>query len=46
MMMDNSRGRGRKKDKVTETHKDGQRVRYFPDDDKQTLKNMVSVYIC
>ncbi|CAG7831460.1 unnamed protein product [Allacma fusca] len=28
------------RDKPGETHKDGQRVRYFPDDDRQTLKNM------
>lgn len=34
----------RRKDKIVETHKDGQRVRYFPDDDKYTLKNMV-IYI-
>jgi len=32
----------RKKDKLTETHKDGERVRYFPDDDKYTLKSMVN----
>ncbi|CAL8111702.1 unnamed protein product [Orchesella dallaii] len=41
VMMDSGKDRGRRvKDKITETHKDGQRVRYFPDDDKYTLQNM------
>ncbi|ODN06629.1 CWF19-like protein 2 [Orchesella cincta] len=41
VMMDSGRDRGRRvKDKISETHKDGQRVRYFPDDDKYTLQNM------
>jgi len=33
----------RKKDRPTETHKDGERVRYFPDDDKHSLKSMVCI---
>lgn len=36
-------GRPSKRDKPSETHKEGQRVRYFPDDDKYSLANMVSI---
>ena len=42
VIMDNRGGGRPKRDKPTETHKDGQRVRYFPDDDKYSLANMVS----
>lgn len=44
VMESSSHGGRRRKDKITETHKDGQRIRYFPDDDKQTLHNMVSFF--
>lgn len=33
-------GRGKKKKKV-DTHEGGQRVRYFADDDKYSIKDMV-----
>lgn len=33
-------GRGKKRTKVKTHGKDGQRVRYFPDDDQHSLKNM------
>ncbi len=41
IVMGGESGRKRVKNKPGETHKDGQRVRYFPDDDRQTLHNMV-----
>lgn len=34
-----------RREKMSETHQDGQRVRYFPDDDKQSLQNMVLVLV-
>lgn len=38
------RGR-RRKDKPSETHdKSGQRIRYFPDDEKHSIKNMVHIF--
>jgi len=45
LMGSDGRDGKRLKNKPGETHKDGQRVRYFPDDDKQTLHNMVSLII-
>lgn len=35
---------GRKKNKKVETHSGGERVRYFADDDKYDIKQMVSLY--
>lgn len=34
-------GQGKKRTKVKTHGKDGQRARYFPDDDQHSLKNMV-----
>lgn len=39
---DKNDGRKKKREKVL-THEDGKRVRYFDDDDKYSLKSMVSV---
>lgn len=38
-------GRKAKKSKLTETHMDGERVRYFADDDKYDIKQMVKLNI-
>lgn len=38
-----SQTKRRTKDKPTESHVAGQRVRYFPDDDKHSLKSMVRI---
>lgn len=37
-------GKKKKREKVL-THEDGKRVRYFDDDDKYSLKSMVSIVI-
>lgn len=39
--IDKNDGKRRKREKVL-THEDGKRVRYFDDDDKYSLKSMVS----
>lgn len=39
--VDKNDGRKKKREKVL-THEDGKRVRYFDDDDKYSLKSMVS----
>jgi len=41
---DKNDSRKKKREKVL-THEDGKRVRYFDDDDKYSLKSMVSVLI-
>lgn len=41
---DKNDGRKKKREKIL-THEDGKRVRYFDDDDKYSLKSMVSVMV-
>lgn len=41
---DKNDGKKKKREKVL-THEDGKRVRYFDDDDKYSLKSMVSILI-
>lgn len=41
---DNNDAKKKRREKVL-THEDGKRVRYFDDDDKYSLKSMVSVLI-
>lgn len=36
---------GRRKGQKMETHKDGKRMRYFADDDKYSLQDMVSLNV-